>query len=105
MPWPPRILAGFAKLPDAPSEADFYGPYNKLLYTLFPPSSEFTVVPQYLPGSRESAEFIVMFEVMFADKPVLVLEVKSPARLQYTSTREDADLQIRIRIRDLARQP
>ena len=104
MPWPPRVLAGFVKLPEAPSEADFHGPYNKLLYTLFPADSEFTVVPQYLPGSCESAGFIVMFEVWLADKPVLVLELKAPTRLRYPSTREDADLQIRTRIRDLARQ-
>lgn len=104
MPWPPKVQAGFTKLPTIPSEADFHGPYNKLLYTLFPADSDFTVVPHYLPGSRESADFIVMFEVLLEDKPVLVLELKAPARLQYPSTREDADLQIRTRLRDLARR-
>ena len=104
MPWSSKVLAGFAKVPDAPSEADFHGPYNKLLYTLFPAESDFTVVPQYLPGSRESADFIVMFEVLLVDKPVLILELKSPGQLRYPSTREAADLQVRSRMRDLAGQ-
>ena len=104
MPWPPKVLAGFVKLPGVPSEADFCGPYNKLLYTLFPAESDFTVVPQYLPGTRGSADFIVMFEVLLADKPVLVLELKAPSQLRYASTRTNADLQIRTRIMDVARQ-
>jgi hypothetical protein len=107
MPWPPKVLAGFTKLSnlsDPPSEADYHGPYNKLLYTLFPAETDFTVVPQYLPGSSESADFIVMFEVLLVDKPVLILEPKLPGQLRYPSTREAADLQVRSRMRDLAGQ-
>ena len=103
MPWPPRVLRQFAKVPNAPSESDFHGPYNKLLNTLFPVDTEFTVVPQYLPGSRESEDFVVMFEVLLEDKPVFVLELTQPGNLRWDSTREIADLRIRSRLRDLAR--
>ena len=105
MPWPPRVLAGFAKLPNAPSEADFHGPYNKLLHTIFPSDSDFTVVPQYLPGPRDSSDLVFALEVLFTGRPVLILELWSPGHLRYPSTREAADLQIRYRIRDLAGQP
>ena len=103
MPWPPRILSQFAKVPNAPSESDFHDPYNKLLNTLFPVDTEFTVVPWCLPGSRKSADFIFMFEVLLEDKPVFVLELKQPGNLRWNSTREAVDLQIRSRLRDLAR--
>ena len=102
MPWPPRVLRQFQKVPINPTEADFYGPYNKLLYTLFPADTDFTVVPQYLRrNSRESADFLFMFEVFLEDKPVFILEVKSPEVLRYASSREDADQQVRDRIGDL----
>ena len=42
-----------------------------------------------------------MFEVFLEDKPVFILEIKSPEVLQYASPREDADQQVRDRIRDL----
>ena len=103
MPWPPRVLSQFAKAPNAPLEPAFHGPYNKLLCHLFPVDTEFTVVPQYLPGSRESGDFTIMFEVLFEDKPVFVLELKQPGNLRWDSTRETADRQIRSRLRDLAR--
>jgi hypothetical protein len=104
MPWSPKVLASFTKIPDAPSEADFRGPYNKLLHTLFPAESDYTVVPQYLPGAREAADFIVMFEVLHIDKPVLILEPKAPGQLRCPSTRKAADMQVRFRMTDLAGQ-
>jgi len=102
MPWPPRVLRQFQKVPISPSEADFHGPYNRLLYTLFPPDTDFTVVPRYLRNnSREPADFLFMLEVFLVDKPVFILEIKSPEVLRYASLREAADRQVRSRIRDL----
>ncbi|KAI0245908.1 hypothetical protein BJV78DRAFT_1399100 [Lactifluus subvellereus] len=97
MPWPAKVIRQFEKVPGNPSEADFHGPYNRLLYTLFPPDTDFTVVPRYMLGSRESADFLVVLE----DKPVFILELKPPGDLRYPSSRETADRQIRARIRDL----
>jgi hypothetical protein len=43
----------------------------------------------------------MLFEVLFEDKPVFILELKLPGDLRYPSSRETADRQIRARIRDL----
>jgi hypothetical protein len=76
MPWPVPVVLQFEKVPANPIEADFHGAYNNLLYTLFPADSAFTVVPQYVPASRESTHFLIYFEVMFEDRPVLIVELK-----------------------------
>lgn len=76
---------------------------NRLLYTLFPTDTDFTVIPQFMPTSREAADFLVTYEVYLEDKPVFILGIKPPKDLRYASTREKADLQIRSRVRDLAR--
>jgi hypothetical protein len=103
MPWPTLVARQFEKVPSNPSEADFHGPYNRLLYTLFPADTLFTVVPQYMPkNARESTDYIVMFEVLLEDKPVFILGLKPPQHLRWASTREAADVQIRSRIRDIA---
>jgi hypothetical protein len=62
----------------------------------------FTVVPQYMPASHQSADFLVLFEVLLEDRLVLILELKPPGDLRYASRREAADNQIRDRIRDLS---
>ena len=102
--WPPKVLRQFATVPPNPSESDFHGPYNKLLNTLFPPDTDFVVVPQYMPDSRNAADFIVMFEVYFENRPVFILELKPPNHLQFPSKRQAADLQIRQRMGDTVRQ-
>jgi len=100
MPWPAKIVRQFEKVPPDPSEADFYGPYNRLLYTLFSTDTEFTVVPQYMPNgtSHEAADYIVVFEIHLQDQPVLILELKPPQHLRLASLRYAADAQIRNRI-------
>lgn len=99
--WPDKVLRQFATVPQNPSEGDFHAPYNKLLYTLFPCDSDFVVVPQYLPDSRNAADFIVMFEVLLVNRPVLILELKPPSHLAILSKRQAADDQIRMRMGDL----
>ncbi|KAF8326229.1 uncharacterized protein EI90DRAFT_3031220 [Cantharellus anzutake] len=101
MPWPVPVVHEFAQVPTNPSEADFHGPYNKLLYTVFPADGPFTVVPVYIPGSRELAPPLVFFEVTVERKPVLILLLKSPSDLRYRSQRKAADKEIRVRIEDL----
>lgn len=103
MPWPDKILRQFQTVPPNPREKEFHGPYNKLLNTLFPPDSDFTVIPQYLePASSKSSDFIVAFEVSHHNKPVFILELKSPADLDFISARQSADQQVRERLGDLA---
>ncbi|KAG8905481.1 hypothetical protein FRB99_008877 [Tulasnella sp. 403] len=95
------VIRQFEKIPPNPSAADFHGAYNKLLYSLFPAETAFTVVPRYIPASRESAGFIAYFEVLLEDKPVFILALKSPGDILYPSKRELADRQVRERIKDL----
>jgi hypothetical protein len=102
--WPEKVLLQFQLVPPNPSESDFHGPYNKLLYDIFPSTSDFTVVPQYLPDSRGSADFIVLYEVQWENKPVLVLELKPLNHLDSLSKRRAADDQLRDRMGDLSGQ-
>ena len=105
MPWPEKVIRQFQTIPPNPIESDFHGAYNKLLYTLFPPDTDFTVVPQYLkPASSKSSDYIVTFEVFLENKPVFILELKKPADLDLISSRQAADVQIRERLGDLAGQ-
>lgn len=104
MPWPEQVLRCFQQVPINPTEDELWGPYNKLLNILFPPNSEYTVIPQYLSTPWESStNFVVIYEVWFNEIPVFMLEIKAPNQLQYNSTRAEADNQIRTRIGDLAR--
>lgn len=101
--WPEKVLRQFQAVPANCNESDFHGPYNKLLYHCFPPNTDFTVVPQYLKSaSRDSADFIVCFEIHLENKPVLIVELKDPTTIQHISTRAEADDQIRRRIIDRA---
>ena len=74
MPWPEKVLRQFRTILANPAEREFHGPYNKLLYTIFPADSDFTVVPQYLEhNSLKKYDFIFTFEVSIDNKPVLII--------------------------------
>jgi hypothetical protein len=103
MSWPAIVLRKFAKVPAAASVADFPGPYNILLYSLFPPNTNFMVAPRWPPPS--SLESTFMYEVVYnldLGEPVLVLQLKAPGDLQSRSTREASDRQIRTRMTNLS---
>lgn len=100
--WHEKVVRDFKGVIPHPHKSDFIGPYNKLFNTLFPPDSDFTVVPQYLKPSQDSADFTVGFEIQWNYAPVLILELKDPLDFIYISTRREADSRIRTRIGDLA---
>jgi hypothetical protein len=102
--WPEKVIRQFNTVPANPSESDYHGPYNKLLYTLFPPDSDFVVVPQYLPDSHNAADFIVMFEILLENRPVFILELKPPNHIDLLSRRQAADDQVRSRLADIVGQ-
>ena len=103
-PWPPQVIKRFSTIPVNARENDFYAPYNKLLYSLFPADSNFTVAPQSytLLDSRDSVNFIIELEVLLEDKPVCFLEIKEPRKIILKSSRTEADNQMRKRMGDLA---
>ncbi|KAI6097500.1 hypothetical protein F5141DRAFT_1011230 [Pisolithus sp. B1] len=105
MPWPDTVICQFEIIPLNPNGNDFYGAYNKLLSTLFPSDTDFTVVPRHLePCSSQSCTPMVFFEVVLGTKPVFILKPQAPADLTYGSSRQTADQEIRLRLGDLAEQ-
>jgi hypothetical protein len=105
MPWPAKVVRQFQTIPPNSGESKFFGPYNKLLNNLFPSDTDFAVVPQYQkPASSKLSNRIVAFEVLLENKPVFILQLKKPADLNYISSRQAADEQIRERLGDLACQ-
>jgi hypothetical protein len=107
MPWPSKITRAFSTVEGGADivihDNRFYGPYNKLLYTLFPADSDFIVSPNYIPGNNDGgADFIISFEINLRRRPVFIIDVKPPQHLSFNSTREAADRQIRRRLVDLS---
>jgi hypothetical protein len=103
-PWSSKIIKRFSTIPPNAHENDFYAPYNKLLYTIFPADSDYTVAPQTysIMDSRQAVDSIVKFEVHLEDKPVFFLVIKAPKRMYVSSARKEADDQMRTRMQDLA---
>jgi len=106
MPWSSKITRAFATIQggDNIHENQYYGPYNKLLYTIFPADTDFAVSPNYLPPNDDDggADFTMSFELTFRQRPVLILEVKPPQHLLFHLKRETADTHIRCHLIDLS---
>ncbi|KAI9566177.1 hypothetical protein HD554DRAFT_2174636 [Boletus coccyginus] len=103
MPWPADVVRQLKNISPHADENALLGPYNKLLNTLFPPDTDFAIVPQYLkPDLVNSSRYGFSFEIFFKSWPVFVLELKQPAGLQYKSSRATADALIRMRVADRA---
>lgn len=97
-PWPEIIMRSFftAGASNATSEKPFYGSWNRLLNTLFPPDTLFEVVPQFPPvTAHEAFDFVVLLFIYVNTTPVFVVEVKPPADFRFSSKRQAADLQLR----------
>ncbi|KAF8269254.1 hypothetical protein EI94DRAFT_1725634 [Lactarius quietus] len=101
MTWEYHVLRQFQMLPKNPTRGAFHGPYNKLMYSLFPLESDYLVAARYeTAGTGPSPYF--RYEILFKDTtPVMMLELKRPGDLQYGSKRQEAILQIQQRLKDL----
>jgi hypothetical protein len=79
----------------------YYIPYNKLLYTTFPPSSHFAVAPQLYPllDSPRSRSRRFGYEIWWNEYPVFVLQLKDPRTINSAEAREEADREMRHRLR------
>ncbi|KAJ7815191.1 hypothetical protein B0H14DRAFT_2375542 [Mycena olivaceomarginata] len=99
-PWPNTIIQPFDTVPITALDVDYYGPYNKLLYHLFPADTNFVVSPGTYPRHSPCSS-AVEFTVFYNDMPVLLLQVNSPDTLRWPSAREQADAESRRRLRDL----
>ena len=107
MPWPNWVLTKFTTIrggiDQITQESQLYGPYNTMLQFLFPPQEDYMIVPQYQrPQTGQSIDFTTIFIVEHAllQTPIFYLEVKPPAHINDMSKREQADNQMRDRVRE-----
>ena len=103
-PWPELIMRSFfaAGASNATFEKPFYGSWNRLLTTLFPPDTIFGVVPQYFPPVAQERDSVGFLVIYIESSPVFIVEIKHPNDFVYGSNREEANLQLRRRFLDCA---
>lgn len=103
-PWTPPLRRSFTSAQRARNqiEKDYYGAYNKLLNSLFPPDSDFDVIPQFATSESNysSVDFVVTLFVAVRSTVIFLLEIKPPRDLRHGSKRRAADEQISCRFRD-----
>ena len=106
-PWPEFIHQSFniAMMTDVDGhdETVFYGPLLRLLYTLFSLDGPYEIVPLCKPLDSSQSDFVPVFIVRINQRPVFFMEIKPPSGLFHLSKREEADLRMRRRFRDLGR--
>ncbi|TDL14991.1 hypothetical protein BD410DRAFT_778501 [Rickenella mellea] len=103
--WPEKVQRQFDIAQAAGNDAlenVLHAPYNKLLNTLFPVDTDFTVIPNFQEiNSNRSADYLVTFEIFLENRPVFVLELKREKDFSLKSKRSAADDQLRERLGDL----
>lgn len=100
--WPAKVQRQFLMAQTAGNDAlenVFHAPYSKLLNTLFPVNTDFTVVPNF--QEIKGAGYLVTFEIFLENLPVFVLELKPEKEFSSRSRRSAADAQLRERMGDL----
>ncbi|KAF8805665.1 hypothetical protein BYT27DRAFT_7142298 [Phlegmacium glaucopus] len=108
-PWPEYIHQSFKSAvvsdPSGRDESLFYGPFTRLLYTLFSVEGPYEIVPQLksvaLHGPLENIDIGAVLVVEVSRQPVFFMQIKPPASFPYDSKREEADEQMRRKFRDL----
>ncbi|KAF8492422.1 hypothetical protein F5888DRAFT_1619057 [Russula emetica] len=102
--WPAKVQRQFDIAQAAGNdtlENVLHVPYNKLLNTLFPVDTDFTVIPNFQEiNSTKGAEYLVTFEHFLKNLPVFVL-LKREKNFSVRSKRTAADDQLRGRLGDL----
>ena len=103
--WPATVQRQFEiaqALGKDPLENALHAPYNKLLNTLFPVDTDFTVIPNFEEiYSSEGVDYLVTFEIFLENRPVFVLGLEREIYFSVKSNRETADDQLRRRLGDL----
>ncbi|KIK04044.1 hypothetical protein K443DRAFT_676349 [Laccaria amethystina LaAM-08-1] len=103
--WPAKVQRQFDIAQAVGNDAlenVFHAPYSKLLNTLFPVDTDFTVIPNFQEiNSAKGADYLVTFEIFLENRPVFVLELKHEKDFSIKSKRSAADDQLRGRLGDL----
>jgi len=101
--WPVKVQRQFDIAQAAGNNAlenVLHAPYNKLLNTLFPVDTDFTVIPNFQEITK-GADYLVTLEIFLENRPVFVLELKREKDFSVRSKRTAADDQLRGRLGDL----
>jgi len=103
--WPEKVQRQFEIAQSAGNdvlENVLHAPYNKLLNTLFPVDTDFTVIPNFQEiNSPKGSDYLVTFEIFLENRPVFVVELKREKDFSLKSKRMAADNQLRERLGDL----
>ncbi|KAN0097960.1 hypothetical protein V8E55_002406 [Tylopilus felleus] len=103
--WPVKVQRRFEIAQAAGNDAlenVLHAPYNKLLNTLFPVDTDFTVIPNFQEiNSTNGADYLVTFEIFLENRPVFGLELKREKEFSVRSKRTAAVDQLRGRLGDL----
>lgn len=96
MPWSAAVTTQFS-LVDlyTHDETEFYGPYNSLLFELFPTAEDYQISPQF-KNVEGSLDFTIQYIVHHRHMgPIFFLEIKAYRTLKDLSARVAADDQTR----------
>ncbi|KAG1852712.1 hypothetical protein F4604DRAFT_1591898 [Suillus subluteus] len=103
--WPEKVQRQFDIAQAAGNDAlenVMHAPYNKLLNTLFPVDTDFTVIPNFQEiNSTKGVDHLVTFEIFLENRPDFVLQLKREKEFSVRSKRTVADDQLRGRLGDL----
>jgi hypothetical protein len=105
--WPEKVQRQFDIARATGNASDIldnvlHAPYNKLLNTLFPVDTDFTVIPNFQEiNSTNGVDYLVTFEIFWENRPVFVLGLKREKDFSVRSKRTAADDQLRGRMGDL----
>jgi len=82
-------------------ESDFYGPFNTLLFELFPANEHYQIAPRFkrVHGSLDCS---IQFIIRRRRVPIFFVEIKTFRSLKELSARASADRQMRDRYLEFA---
>ncbi|KAK7692125.1 hypothetical protein QCA50_003744 [Cerrena zonata] len=93
--WPHLLVDSFANVASTTqSGKTIYGPWNRLLNTLFPPDTQFEVVPHY-SISNDATDVMIFLLIYIETSPIFLVELKQPSDFRYSSKRQEADIKMR----------
>ncbi|KDQ07296.1 hypothetical protein BOTBODRAFT_120222 [Botryobasidium botryosum FD-172 SS1] len=100
VPWNNDVLGAFDRIPAHAVEAGYNIPYTLALQQIIPRNSGFSFMPQYTPtfDGTELIDFVVIYCNAIGGRrytPIFILELKPASHINYISTREAADDQMR----------
>ena len=107
-PWPEYIHQSFNSAiisdPSGRDQSVFYGPFTRLLYSLFSIDGPYEIVPQIKTVALQhgqEVDIITALVVQVNRHPVFFMVANPPAAFPYDSRRGGADNQMRRRFTDL----